>query len=62
MGRVIDVSGAPIGRYRFQASLVLNEGLGFQIAAKRWRIDLNAAQQAALMLSAVNLPGGVQVS
>ena len=32
-----------------------------QIAAKRWRIDLNAAQQAALMLSAVNLPGGVQV-
>lgn len=32
-----------------------------QIAAKRWRIDLNAAQQAVLMLSAVNLPGGVQV-
>ena len=32
-----------------------------QIAAKRWRIDLKAAQQAQLMLSAVNLPGGVQV-
>ena len=33
----------------------------FQVANKRWRIDLKSRQAAALMLSAVNLPGGVQV-
>ena len=32
-----------------------------QVANKRWRIDLRSRQAAALMLSAVNLPGGVQV-
>ncbi len=32
-----------------------------QVANKRWRIDLRSKQAAALMLSAVNLPGGVQV-
>ncbi len=32
-----------------------------QVAGKRWRIDLKSRQEAALMLSAVNLPGGIQV-
>ena len=32
-----------------------------QVANKRWRIDLKSRQAAALMLSGVNLPGGVQV-
>ncbi|MCJ1422127.1 hypothetical protein MMC29_000006 [Sticta canariensis] len=31
-----------------------------EIAAKRWKVDLNARRDAALMLSAVNLPGGIQ--
>lgn len=31
-----------------------------EISGKRWRVDLAGRQQAALMLSAVNLPGGVQ--
>lgn len=31
-----------------------------EVANKRWRIDLKSRQAAALMLSAVNLPGGVQ--
>lgn len=31
-----------------------------EVANKRWRIDLRSRQAAALMLSAVNLPGGVQ--
>ena len=33
-----------------------------QVAGKRWRIDLKSRQDAALMLSAVNLPGGIQVN
>lgn len=32
-----------------------------QIAGKRWKIDLNSRQEAGLLISAVNLPGGVQV-
>jgi exosome complex component RRP4 len=32
-----------------------------QIAGKRWKVDLNSRQEAGLLISAVNLPGGVQV-
>lgn len=32
-----------------------------QILGKRWKLDLHSHQEASLMLSAVNLPGGVQV-
>lgn len=31
-----------------------------ELAGKRWRLDIHAARFAVLMLSAVNLPGGVQ--
>lgn len=31
-----------------------------QIGGKRWKIDLQAKQEANLMLSAVSLPGGTQ--
>lgn len=31
-----------------------------EIAGKRWKVDLNARRDAALLLSAVNLPGGIQ--
>ncbi len=31
-----------------------------QVAGKRWKVDLAARQEAGLLLSAVNLPGGVQ--
>ncbi|KAK9844602.1 hypothetical protein WJX74_004455 [Apatococcus lobatus] len=31
-----------------------------EVAGKRWRVDLKSRQDAALMLSAVNLPGGIQ--
>jgi exosome complex component RRP4 len=31
-----------------------------EIAAKRWKMDLNARGDAYLLLSAVNLPGGIQ--
>lgn len=31
-----------------------------ELAGKRWRLDVNAAKYAVLLLSAVNLPGGVQ--
>ncbi|KAH8110997.1 hypothetical protein DFH11DRAFT_1616461 [Phellopilus nigrolimitatus] len=31
-----------------------------EVAARRWKVDANARQDAVLMLSSVNLPGGVQ--
>jgi exosome complex component RRP4 len=31
-----------------------------QISQKRWKVDTNSRQDSVLMLSAVNLPGGVQ--
>lgn len=33
---------------------------GTQVAGKRWRVDLGSKGEAVLLLSAVNLPGGVQ--
>ncbi|KAG8847142.1 exosome non-catalytic core subunit rrp4 [Tulasnella sp. 330] len=31
-----------------------------EVAAKRWKVDVNARNEGILMLSSVNLPGGVQ--
>jgi len=31
-----------------------------EVAAKRWKVDISSRQDAVLMLSSVNLPGGVQ--
>jgi len=31
-----------------------------EVAPKRWKVDVNCRQDAQLMLSAVNLPGGIQ--
>ncbi|TDL24006.1 hypothetical protein BD410DRAFT_767891 [Rickenella mellea] len=31
-----------------------------EVAARRWKVDANSRQDAVLMLSSVNLPGGVQ--
>lgn len=31
-----------------------------EVGAQRWRVEANARQDAVLMLSSVNLPGGVQ--
>ncbi|KAL5513266.1 RRP4 [Sanghuangporus vaninii] len=31
-----------------------------EVAARRWKVDANARQDAVLMLSSVNLPGGIQ--
>lgn len=31
-----------------------------EIGNKRWRVDTNAKQDGALMLSSINLPGGIQ--
>ncbi|KAH9933375.1 uncharacterized protein B0H18DRAFT_983373 [Fomitopsis serialis] len=32
----------------------------FQVQPRRWKVDANSRQDAVLMLSSVNLPGGVQ--
>lgn len=34
---------------------------GEKVQPRRWKVDANARQDAVLMLSSVNLPGGVQV-
>lgn len=31
------------------------------MVTKRWKVDVNSRQDAVLLLSSVNLPGGVQV-
>lgn len=31
-----------------------------EVAVKRWKVDLKSRQEAGLLLSAVNLPGGIQ--
>ena len=31
-----------------------------EIGNKRWRVDTNSKQDGALMLSSINLPGGIQ--
>lgn len=31
-----------------------------QLAGKRWKVDLASRHEASLLLSAVNLPGGIQ--
>lgn len=33
-----------------------------KVGPKRWRVELNARLDGVLMLSSVNLPGGIQVS
>jgi exosome complex component RRP4 len=32
-----------------------------EVQPRRWKVDANSRQDAVLMLSSVNLPGGVQV-
>ena len=33
-----------------------------QVTVRRWKVDANSRQDAVLMLSSVNLPGGIQVT
>jgi exosome complex component RRP4 len=33
-----------------------------EMQSKRWKVDLKARQEAILLLSSINLPGGVQVN
>ncbi|MEW5298223.1 MAG: hypothetical protein WDW36_001370 [Sanguina aurantia] len=46
-------------RYKAQQGDVV-VGRVTEVAGKRWRIDINSSQEAHLLLSAVNLPGGIQ--
>eukprot|EP00270_Netrium_digitus_P018515 TRINITY_DN705_c0_g2_i1.p1 TRINITY_DN705_c0_g2~~TRINITY_DN705_c0_g2_i1.p1 ORF type:complete len:331 (-),score=51.67 TRINITY_DN705_c0_g2_i1:88-1080(-) len=47
------------GRYTPQSGDVV-VGRGTQVVQKRWKVDINAPQDAHLMLSAVSLPGDIQ--
>jgi exosome complex component RRP4 len=33
-----------------------------ELGPKRWKVDIKGRQEAILMLSSINLPGGVQVN
>jgi exosome complex component RRP4 len=52
VGRIVEVNTFPTFFFFSQCS---------QVGQKRWRVDVNAKQDAVLLLSAINLPGGVQV-
>lgn len=56
------VSVKPVrGRYKPEVGdLVV--GRIVQVQARRWKVDVGARLDAVLMLSSINLPGGVQVS
>ena len=62
VGRVLEVSKLSSHKVMPSCALQGSSHLQGQVAGKRWRIDLKSRQEAALMLSAVNLPGGIQVS
>ena len=54
-------NGLTIDRYNPEVGdLVI--GRIVEVGPLRWKVDANARQDAVLMLSSVNLPGGVQVS
>ena len=71
MGRVVEVS-LEFGRLKmiFIRSWVLwvlffnyyEYITVFQVAQKRWKLEINFSQDAVLMLSSMNLPDGIQVS
>ena len=33
-----------------------------ELGPKRWKVDIKGRQDAVLLLSSINLPGGIQVS
>lgn len=39
----------------------VHSNVRFKVQPRRWKVDANARQDAILMLSSINLPGGVQV-
>ena len=40
----------------------LHWSVHFKVQPRRWKVEANSRQDAVLMLSSINLPGGVQVS
>ena len=39
----------------------MRSSVHFKVQPRRWKVDANSRQDAVLMLSSINLPGGVQV-
>lgn len=56
LGRVVEARGGALS-YGGASS----DDSRVQVAGKRWKLDIDSRQDAALMLSAVALPGNVQV-
>ena len=59
IGRVTEVQMHAV--YVPKAATLNHHTSHVKVAGKRWKIDLKSRQEAGLLLSAVNLPGGIQV-
>lgn len=57
VGRIVEVGPLPVLSSRLQADV----SSCVQVGPKRWKVETHASQNAVLMLSSINLPGGVQV-
>jgi hypothetical protein len=65
VGRIVEVRlcGAPIARGPWRRGVTQAQACvcwGVQVGQRRWKVDTNARQDAILMLSSINLPGGIQ--
>jgi hypothetical protein len=58
IGRIVEVRLRRSESFEARAVLILHA----QVGPRRWKVEAYAAQNAVLMLSSINLPGGVQVS
>ena len=58
VNRLVGVRAVLGGRYKGEVGEVV-VGRVVQLQGRRWRLDVGAAQDAVLALSAINLPGGV---
>lgn len=65
VGRIAEVRSARAGLPPTWAAVADTDGSPplaswLQVVAKRWKVEAGGRQDAILMLSSVNLPGGVQ--
>lgn len=59
VGRIVEVRLRFLSTSRHSATH--SACVSFQVGPKRWKVETHASQNAVLMLSSINLPGGVQV-
>lgn len=58
LGKLISVKASGICYQGLIGDVVI--GMVSELGVKRWKININSSQDASLLLSSINLPGGVQ--